>query len=124
MARPKATGLTDNELMIIKVLWEKPGQTIADILVQLKRKPKPVYTTILSAIQIMEKKGYLKHKVEGKAYLYSPLLKKSEYEKNEVKNAAKRISDGGALGLAINLVKNEHLSPEEIDELKKILGDL
>jgi predicted transcriptional regulator len=124
MARPQSSRLTDNELSIMKVLWLKGPLSVTEILTVLKKRPTPAYTTVLSAIQVMEKKGYLRHVEEGKAYLYIPVLTKANYEKKEVIAAAKRITNGSALDLAINIVKNEHLSVEEIKKLRKVLKNL
>jgi predicted transcriptional regulator len=124
MARPQITRLTDNELFIMKALWAKGRLSVADILAVLKKRPAPAYTTVLSAVQVMEKKGYLRHIEDGKAYLYIPVLTKVNYEKQEVKAFAKRVANGSAIDLAINIVQNEHLSTEDIKKLRKVLKDL
>lgn len=124
MARPRTSGYTDNELLIMKALWEEAPLSIASILERLPRKPKPAYTSVLTVVQAMEKKGYVRHKQVGKAYLYEPTLKKSDFEKTEVAKAAKRIFNADPMGLAINLVKNEHLSKDELRKLKKLLDQL
>ncbi|MCB0411037.1 MAG: BlaI/MecI/CopY family transcriptional regulator, partial [Bdellovibrionales bacterium] len=75
MARPKQPGLTENEIEVMKILWEEHPLKVADILDALDKKPKPAYTSLMTLVQTMEKKGYIKAIKDGKAYLYSPLLK-------------------------------------------------
>ena len=123
MARPKVSGLTEHELEVVKILWERSSLSVADILAAFPRKPKPAYTSLLTAIRSMEKKGYLQHVQEGKAFLYSSLLKKSDYKKFEVKRLADRLFGGSRVELAVNLIKDEKLSPKEIQELRDLLGD-
>ncbi len=124
MARPTNPGLTDNELLVMKALWDESPLTVADVIERLNRKPKPAYTSVLTLMQAMEKKGYIEHSKAGKAYCYEPLLDQRRYEKSELTRTAKRLYGGDPLKLAINLVKDEHLSDAEILELKKILEDL
>ncbi len=124
MARPRSPVLTDNELQVMKALWENSPLSVADILSLIKRRPKPAYTSVLTLVQTMEKKGYIRHATEGKAYVYSPILKQKEYEKREIARAAERLYDGGALQLAIGLVQSEQLSDEDLKKLRKVLEEL
>ncbi len=124
MARPKSPGLTDHELEVMKVLWEESPLSVADVLSRLKRRPKPAYTSVLTMVQSMEKKGYIDHTTSGKAFVYSPVLQRKKCEEKELVRAADRLYDGDVLKLAIGLVKSEQLSSLELKKLKKILEDL
>lgn len=123
MARPRQPGLTENELDIMNILWEDHPLKVSAILKKLTRRPRPAYTSLLTVVQAMEKKGYVQHFEEGKAFTYAPVLKKSSFTSMEVRRMAKRLFGGGAGSLAINLVKNEKLSDEEIVELKRLLEE-
>src|SRR5688572_20315456 len=112
MPRPKQVGLTANELEVMKILWESSPHSVADILEKLKRRPLPAYTSLLTLVQTMEKKGLITHKKEGKAYYYYPVLKEKAFFGQELKTMAQRLFDGGgggAFSLIVNLLKNEHL---------------
>ena len=121
MPRPKQPGLTENELDVMHVLWIQAPLKVAEILEKLKRKPKPAYTSLLTLVQTMERKGYIGHEQEGKAYSYSPKLKQSNYMNNEIKRVTRRLFDGSPLALAMNLVKEDHLSENDIKQLKQLL---
>lgn len=123
MARPKQPGLTEYELDVMKVLWEESPLKVAEILRRLERKPKPAYTSLLTLVQAMERKGYIAHESEGKAYSYFPKLQKKNFRVNEIKRVARRLFDGGPFALAVNLVKDEHLSSAEIKELRRLLEE-
>ncbi len=124
MARPSASGPTDHEMMIIDILWQASPLSIAEILERFPRQPKPAYTSILTIVRNMEKKGYLRHKKDGKAFLYSPKLKQEDYKKSEIRKIADRLFGGNKFELAVNLIKEEKLGVVEIRQLKKLLEDL
>lgn len=85
MPRPTSPGLTDHELSIMQVLWNDVPVSVQNILDRLSREPKPAYTFLLTAVQAMENKGFIKHRKDGKAYQYRPVLKKSDYGKSVLK---------------------------------------
>jgi BlaI family penicillinase repressor len=124
MARPASQALTENELAIMRVLWEDCPLSVNEILKRIPKKPKPAYNSLLTLVGILEKKGHVAHKKEGKAFLYSPVLKDTAYRQFEVKHLVRRLFDGNAIDLAVNLVKSKSLTPVEREELKKILEDL
>jgi BlaI family penicillinase repressor len=123
MARPRQPGLTENELEVMKILWAQSPLKVSDVLDLIARKPKPAYTSVLTLIQSMEKKGYIRHIKDGKAFSYSPILQQTKFLTTEVKRIAKRLFDSTPGALILNLVKQEQLSAEEIAELKKLLRD-
>lgn len=123
MPRPRQPGLTENELEVMRVLWSNAPLTVTDILEQLKRTPKPAYTSLLTLVQTMEKKGYIKHQKLGKAFSYSPILQQKKFLMSEMKRIAKRLFDGSPGKLVLNLVENEQLSVAEIKSLKELLKD-
>lgn len=123
MPRPKQPGLTENEFDVMKILWKNAPLTVADILERLSRMPKPAYTSLLTLVQTMEKKGYIRHKKNGKAYIYLPVLQEKKFLTTEIKRIAKRLFGGSPGALVLNLVENEHLSESEIATLKELLKD-
>lgn len=124
MPRPAINGLTDYELSIIQILWNAAPLSVAEILEALPKVPKPAYTSLLTNVKTMEKKGYIKHVKQGKAFLYSPLLKKEDYTTFEIKKITNRLFDGNKMSLAVNLIKAEKLSPDEIQCLKDLVEGL
>ena len=124
MARPHVRGLTENELEIMQVLWEQSPMSIADILDKLKKTPKPAYNSVLTLVRILEKKGHVEHKKEGKAFLYIPLLDRQNYRQSEVKSLLSRLFQGDVVDLAVSLVKSKSLTTSDREELKRLLEDL
>jgi BlaI family transcriptional regulator, penicillinase repressor len=123
MPRPRQPGLTENELEVMQVLWKQAPLTVSDILNYIQRKPVPAYTSLLTLVQTMEKKGYIKHEKSGKAFAYLPILKQEKFLISEVKRMGKRLFGGSPGKLVLNLVENEQLSQSEIEALKQLLRD-
>ena len=121
MSRPPQPGLTENELEVIKVLWKDSPLKVGEILERLSRRTKPAYTSLLTLVQAMERKGYIGHKKDGKAYAYFPKLEEKAYASSEIQRVAQRMFGGNPLSLAMSLIKDEHLGPDEIRELRKML---
>lgn len=124
MPRPRQPGLTENELEVMQILWKQAPLTVSDILNYIKRRPMPAYTSLLTLVQTMEKKGYIKHEKSGKAFAYLPVLKQEKFLISEVKRVAQRLFGGSPGKLVMNLVENEHLSQAEMVALKQLLKDV
>ena len=123
MARPRQPGLTENELEVMKILWTEAPLMVADILERISRKPKPAYTSLMTLIQGMEKKNYIKHQAAGKAFTYNPVLPQKKFMKSEIHRIAQRLFNGTPGALVLNLVQQEELSKDEIKALKALLRD-
>lgn len=123
MPRPIQPGLTENELSVMKVLWTSNPLTVSEIIEQLKRRPKPAYTSILTLVQVMEKKGYIAHEKQGKAFSYYPKLQKQNFMKGELSRISERLFGNNPLSLVMNLIQTEQLSKDDIEQLKKLLEE-
>lgn len=122
MARKPSNVLTDTELSIMKIIWEKGEASVKDVQICLTEKQEPAYTTILTFLQILEKKEYLKHRKKGKIYIYYPVISKEEAIESDIGNIVKRFFDNSTKKLVLNLLKKENLSQKEIKELEKIIN--
>jgi BlaI family transcriptional regulator, penicillinase repressor len=123
MPRPRQPGLTENELEVMQILWKQSPLIVSDILGYLQRNPAPAYTSLLTLVQTMEKKGYIKHQKSGKAFAYKPLLRQDKFLISEIKRIAKRLFGGSPGKLVLNLVETEQLSEAELTTLKQLLKD-
>ena len=80
--------LTELEEKILKIIWEQDSQaTVNQILEQWEDGKKPLYTTVLKTLQIMEQKKLVDHKKDGRAYLYFPLITKKEVSGKLIKDS-------------------------------------
>ena len=119
MSRPKSPSLTDGELRLMRVLWDKGESTVNDVVDALKARPKPAYNSVLTLLRIMEKKGYVAHRKDGRAFIFSPLIGRADASRSALKSLVNRFFEGSPRLLMLNLLKEEQLSPEALVQLKK-----
>ncbi len=77
MARPPSPGLTDAELRVMRVLWARKRATVADVVERLAGTHTPAYNTVLTTLGILERKGYVMHEKDGRAFAYRPVVDKN-----------------------------------------------
>jgi predicted transcriptional regulator len=115
--------LTEHELAIMQIVWERPAVTVRDVYEELLKRRKIAYTTVMTMMGILETKGYLKRNRDAKAYVYRPTSGKSKVLGSMVSDFVNRVFDGSAKPLLVHLVENEHLSQEELDEIAGLLKE-
>ena len=118
MPRPKSPTLTDGELRLMNVLWEKGEASVGDIVGVLKQRPKPAYNSVLTLLRILEKKGYVTHRKDGRAFIFKPVIDKQRASRSALKTLVNRFFDGSPSVLLLNLLEDEQLSQETLDRVK------
>ena len=118
MPRPKSPTLTDGELRLMRVLWEKGESTVSDVVDALNGRPKPAYNTVLTLLRIMEKKGYVTHRKDGRAFIFLPLIGRADASRNALSILMNRFFDGSPGLLVLNLLEDEQLSAEALKQLR------
>jgi len=114
--------LTKAEEQIMQILWRLEKAFINDILDRFP-EPKPAYNTVSTIVRILEKKGYISHKAYGKTHEYFPLISKKEYTKTFLKGFMKSYFENSYQSLASFFTKENKLSIEELEEIKKLMED-
>lgn len=120
MARKKSSTLTEAELRLMEVLWDKQRATVAEVTEALPPPPL-AYNTVLTTMRILEQKGYVQHQEEGRAYVYEPLVAREEAAKSAVGQLLKRFFGNKSAALALRLVEEERPSEEELLRLKALI---
>ncbi|BAH07019.1 BlaI/MecI/CopY family transcriptional regulator [Clostridium kluyveri] len=119
----KTPKISDSEWEIMKVLWKKSPLTSSEIIEILKEyiswNPKTIHTLISRLV----KKDAIEVKKDTPFYLYYPKVSEEECRKTETKSFVKKVYNGSIHLLISNFIKNEKLSEEEIEELRKILDE-
>ena len=119
MPRPKSPNLTDGELRLMRVLWDRGGASVGAVVEALKERPKPAYNTVLTLLRILERKGYVTHRKDGRAFIFIPLLDKEHATRSALTALVNRFFEGSPRLLMLNLLEDEQLSPEALDQLKQ-----
>jgi BlaI family penicillinase repressor len=115
--------LTEHELEIMQIVWQRPTVTVRDVYEELLKRRKIAYTTVMTMMGILEEKGFLKKSRGEKAYVYRPAQPKSKVVGSMVNDFVSRVFDGSAKPLLVHLVENEHLSQEELDEIARLMKE-
>lgn len=108
---------------VIELVWELGEATVHQVRDVLCRKKKLAYTTVLTAMQKLEKSGWLTHRSEGKTYVYMPTRTREEAGGRSLKKFMDRIYDGNALLMFQHLMQQSKLSDNDLKELQKMIDD-
>ncbi len=124
MRKPHPT-LTPQELAIMKVVWrlEKPA-TVRDVYEALRKHRAVAYTTVMTMMNILEEKGYLKKARVEKAYLYRPSKPRHQVVGAMVRDFVDRVFDGASNALLLHLAKDERLSDRERKAIARMLEEM
>jgi len=121
--KPKKTVPTDQELEILKVVWQRGQATVREVYRDLSAERKIAYTTVLTMMGILEQKGHLKKTAGERAYIYSPTKPQQQVVRSMVNEFVHRVFNGSAKPLLVHLVEDPAIPAEEIAELEKLLKD-
>jgi BlaI family transcriptional regulator, penicillinase repressor len=121
MPRPTSPTLTDGELRLMRVLWDKGEASVSEVFTALKEKPRPAYNTVLTLLRILERKGYVTHRKDGRAFVFLPTVDRSNARRNALKSLVDRFFEGSSRLLVLNLLEDGQLSAEAIEEMKRRL---
>ncbi len=113
--------LGDLQRAVIEVVWELSEASVHQVRKRLARKKKLAYTTVLTALQKLEKSGWLRPRAQGKTYIYLPTRSREQAGAKSVEKFMERIFDGDALLMFQHLMRQSKLSDKELQELRKII---
>lgn len=113
--------LTEAELRVMKVLWVRGSGTVQQVLDSIEEKPTLAYNSILTTIRILERKGYLKHIKDGRAYIYAPAVQQQEATRSEIRHLVGRFFKNSHEDLVLNILEDQGITPEELSRLRKML---
>ena len=123
MARKKSPTLTEAELRLMQILWEKGTATVSDVVEALPKRLALAYNTVLTTLRILEKKGYVRHEKEGRAFVYTPVVDRSQACRSAVKHVVTRFFDNSPGLLLLNILEHEKIDNSELKRLKKMIED-
>src|ERR1035437_2156008 len=118
--RRRSSTLTEQELEIMKVVWERDSVTVRDVYEALLERRKIAYTTVMTMMKILEQKKYLKKDQSDRAYVYRPAQPKGQVIGDMVRDFINRVFNGSAEPLLVHLVKEHNLSAEELEEIARL----
>lgn len=122
LPRKKSPNLTEAELRLMNILWERGSTTVAEAVDALPRSVDLAYSTVLTTLRILETKGYVRHTQQGRAFVYHPLVGREEARRKAVRYVVSRFFKNSPELLVLNLIEHEEISARELDRLKQMIS--
>jgi BlaI family transcriptional regulator, penicillinase repressor len=113
--------LTEQELEIMKIVWARESATVRDVYEDLRARRQIAYTTVMTMMRILERKGHVKVSRADRAFVYRPARPRQRVLGEMVREFVDRVFGGAAEPLVQHLVRDRHLTE---DDLKEIAGYL
>jgi len=114
----KSNTLTEAELRLMKILWRRGESAVTDLVTALPEGEPLAYNSVLTTVRILEQKGYVEHRQEGRAFVYRPAIAEDEASRSEVRNVLGRFFGNSREQLVLSLLGDEGISTEELQRLK------
>jgi len=105
----------------MKIVWAKDRATVRDVYEALLERRKIAYTTVMTMMNILEQKKYLRKSAEDRAYIYRPAKPKKQVIQGMVREFVDRVFNGSAEPLLVHLIEDRKLSNKDLDELRRMI---
>jgi BlaI family transcriptional regulator, penicillinase repressor len=124
MPRPASEQPTELELEILKVLWDESPLPVRDVRERLAANAKRdlTHSSVITMLNIMVRKGFLRRQKEGKAFLFVPQVGKEDISGNFVGDLLSRVFDGSPQALVLNLLETADLDADELAEIRRLIN--
>jgi predicted transcriptional regulator len=125
LARKKSPNLTESELRLMEVIWQKGSATVAEVADGLPKSLGLAYNTVLTTLRILEGKGYLRHTTakDSRAFIYTPLVSREQASRTAVGLLLGRFFGGSAKALVLDLIEDEKLNDAELKRVRELLKE-
>lgn len=120
MAKRKLSSISPAETEILRLVWQLNTATVQEVCDSLPAKRKIAYATVQTLLRRLEKKGYLKHHVRGKAHVFFAAVKSEKVIKRSVNEFLDRLFGGDPVPLMLYLAEHGKISTDDIEKLKKL----
>ena len=121
MPPKKSITLTEAELRIMKLLWSRGESVVSDLVAALPDGETLAYNSVLTTIRILEQKGYVDHRQEGRAFVYRHCVAEHEASRSEVRHVLSRFFGNSRERLLLSLLGDDEISPAELKRLREAI---
>jgi predicted transcriptional regulator len=123
MPPKRSITLTPAELRLMKILWDRGESSVAEMVAATSDEGELAYTSVLTTVRILETKGYVSHRQEGRAFLYSSCVGELEAGRSEVRHVLQRFFGNSRERLLLSLLGDDEISPHELKRLKEAIAE-
>lgn len=121
MTKKPLPAVSPAETEILRLVWQLESATVKAICEAMSEDRSVTYATVQTVLRRLEKKGYIRHDVKGKAHLFSAAVQREQVIKRSVGDFVQRLFGGDPIPLMLHLADHSELKTEDIDRLKKLL---
>jgi BlaI family penicillinase repressor len=119
--RRRSPALTDAEHRIMHVLWDCPGSTVGEVVEKIQGPSRPAYNSVLTILRILERKGYVTHEKDGRAFVYSAVVDRQQARRGALSHLLSRFFNGSREQLLMDLFGHEQVDADELAKIKGLL---
>jgi predicted transcriptional regulator len=123
MPPKKSITLTEAELRLMKLLWARGESVVGELVAAMPEGNALAYNSVLTTIRVLEQKGYVRHRQEGRAFVYSPCVAEHEAGRSEVRHMMQRFFGNSRERLLLALLGDDEVTPEELKRLKDAIAN-
>jgi BlaI family transcriptional regulator, penicillinase repressor len=120
---PVTTSLTDLQLAIMRVLWDRAEATVVEVQTRLRPERDLAQTTIATLLSRLEKRGVVEHRLDGRQFVYRPLVTEQEVRRSMVSELTTLLFDGRPEALMSHLLRSREMAPGDLDRVKRMIAD-
>jgi predicted transcriptional regulator len=121
MPPKKSNTLTEAELRLMKILWRRGESAVTDMVAAMPNGETLAYNSVLTTVRILEQKGYVEHRQEGRAFVYWPCVAEEEASRSEVRHLMSRFFGNSREQLLLSLLGDDEISPKELERLREAI---
>jgi predicted transcriptional regulator len=123
MTKRRLPALSASETEILRLVWDLGAGTVQQVCERLPARRTITYATVQTLLRRLEKKGYVRHRAEGKAHVFFPAVQQEHVIKRSVNDFLERLFGGDPIPLVQHLAEHGQIDAEDIEKLKKLIED-
>lgn len=123
MPPKRSNTLTEAELRIMRILWARGESLVSDLVAAMPEETPLAYTSVLTTVRILEQKGYVRHRQEGRAFLYRTCVAEDEAIRSEVSHVLHRFFGNSRERLMLTLLGDGEITQDELQRLKSAIAE-
>ena len=107
----------------MNVLWDLSDATVGQVVERLEGPSRPAYNSVLTLLRILERKGYVRHEKQGRAFTYAPIINRAQARRGALTQLLSRFFNGSREELVMDLLGHEDVDPQQLEQVKALLND-
>ena len=123
MPPKRSITLTQAELRLMKILWERGESAVSDMVTATAAETELAYNSVLTTVRVLEDKGYVKHVKDGRAHVYMPLVGRKEATRFEIRHLVNRFFKSSEEALVLNILEDSEIDSDELTRLRQLLQE-